>query len=90
MFMAMFIEEVIKVHPEVRYILLAFALFIFGIMLGYHIKEHAEQSLKDRECSKQLNEIHTMLYTHKEKEEQKEVSAYEELLSKLDELEFNF
>lgn len=83
MFTAMLIEEIIKAHPEVSYILLAFVLFIFGIMLGYQIKERAEQSIKDREGAKQVAEIRNMISSHKKSLYQKDVSSYEELLKEV-------
>ena len=83
MFIGMLIEEIIKAHPEVRFILLALALFILGIMLGYRMYERSEQSLKDREGAKQVAEIRNMISTHKRNLYQENVSSYEELLSTL-------
>lgn len=83
MFTAMFLIEVMEVHEEVRWILLAIIALIGGIMLGYSMREKGEQSLKDREGAKQVAEIRNMISTHKKSLYQENVSSYEELLSTL-------
>lgn len=80
MFFAMFVEEFLKVHPNARYIILAFVLFVIGIAIGYHIKEYSERYIKDKEIEQQLNEIEDMLYNNKKDKDGKEISEYEKLL----------
>lgn len=83
MFTAMFLIELMEVHPEVRTILLIVVALIGGIMLGYNMHEKAEQHIKDIEGAKQVAEIRNMISTHKKDVYNKDVSSYEELLKEV-------